>query len=124
LDRALEQRPDDLELLEERCRLFFEHFLPGEGEPAFRVLIARDPANAAAHHNHGSILYKLGRFDKAAGAYRRSIELRPDSASTYLHLGYALREAKNLTEAIHAWKKALELQPAEPLALQDAGSGS
>jgi GT2 family glycosyltransferase/tetratricopeptide (TPR) repeat protein/glycosyltransferase involved in cell wall biosynthesis len=125
LDRGIEQHPDDLELLEERCRLLFEHFPPSEAEAGFRALLAHDPANAAGHHNLGSVLYKLGRFEEAAAAYRRSIELRPDSASTYLHLGYALREANNVAEAVGAWNKALEIQPGEPLAtaaLRDVGS--
>jgi tetratricopeptide (TPR) repeat protein len=124
LEHAIEQQPSDLELLEDRCRLLFEHFPPADAEGAFRALLEHDPRNAAGYHNLGTILYKLGRFDEAAGAYRRSVELRPRSASTLLHLGYALREAGNVTEAIGAWKQALEIQPGDLLAtaaLQQAG---
>jgi tetratricopeptide (TPR) repeat protein len=116
LTQALDEHPGDLELLEERCRLLFEHFPPAEAEPVFQDLIQHDPQNAAGHHNLGTIHYKLGRFDEAASAYRRSIEFRPRSASTQVHLGYALREAGRINEAIDAWKQALEIQPDEPLA--------
>jgi tetratricopeptide (TPR) repeat protein len=116
LDRTLEQHPSDLELLEERCRLLFEHFSPAEAEVGFRTLLAHDPRNAAGHHNLGSILYKLGRFDDAASAYRQSIELRPHFASSHVHLGYALREAGRNSEAAAAWRQALDIQPGEPLA--------
>jgi tetratricopeptide (TPR) repeat protein len=90
LNGALEEHPGDLELLEERCRLLFEHFPAAEAEVGFRTLLDHDPQNAAGHHNLGTIHYKLGRFDEAASAYRRSIEFRPRSACTHLHLGYAL----------------------------------
>jgi superkiller protein 3 len=116
LNRALEEHPGDLELLEERCRLFFEHFPPDQAESVFQDLIQHDPQNAAGHHNLGTIHYKLGRFDEAASAYRRSIEFRPRSPSTHVHLGYALREAGKINEAIAAWKQALEIQPDDPLA--------
>jgi tetratricopeptide (TPR) repeat protein len=116
LNRALEEHPGDLELLEERCRLLFEHFPAAEAEPVFQDLLQHDPQNAAGHHNLGTIHYKLGRFDEAATAYRRSIEFRPRSAATHVHLGYALREAGKINEAMAAWKQAIDIQPGEALA--------
>src|SRR5262245_17703789 len=116
LNHAISEQPDNVELLEERCRLLFEHFTPDEAEAGFRALLEHDPQNAAGHHNLGSIEYKLGRFDQAANAYRRSIQLRPNSASTHLHLGYALREAGRIDDAIAAWRHALEIEPSDALA--------
>jgi superkiller protein 3 len=127
LSQAIEENPNNFELLEERCRLLFEHFPPTEAESVFQDLIQHDPQNAAGHHNLGTIHYKLGRFDEAASAYRRSIDFRPHSASTHLHLGYALREAGRINEAVAAWKQVLEIQPGEPLAtaaLQEALRGA
>lgn len=116
LNEALEEHPDNLDLLEERCRLLFEHFPADEAEAGFQDLLRHDPQNAAGYHNLGTMQYKLGRFDQAAIAYRRSVELRPHSASTHLHLGYALREAGKIDDAISAWRFVLEIQPGEPLA--------
>ena len=62
------------------------------------------------------MLYKLGRYDESAVSYRESLRLRPNSASTYLHLGYAHREAGRIQEATAAWEEALKLSPEDPLA--------
>ena len=118
LDAAIRVAPDDIELLERRCRLMFEHFQPAEAEPAFRELLARVPDDAAGHHNFGSILYKLGRFDEAASSYRRSLAIRPESASTYLHLGFALRESSERDEALAALREADRLAPNDPTILE------
>jgi len=117
--RLVEDVPHDPAFRERHCRLLFEHFAPCEAEPAFRDLISRDPQNAGAYHNLGSILYKLGRFDESTAAYRRSLELRPDCASTYLHLGYALREAGKLDEAVSAWERCLTIEPGNPIATEE-----
>jgi tetratricopeptide (TPR) repeat protein len=119
--RVVEETPNDRLFRELHCRLLFEHFVPSQAEPAFRELIARDPQNAAALHNLGSILYKLGRFDEATAAYRQSLELRPECALTYMHLGYALREAGNLDEAIAVWEKCLTVEPGNAIATEELG---
>ena len=72
--------------------------------------------NAPAHHNLGSVLYKLGRYDESAVGYRESLRLRPSSPATYLHLGHALREAGKLDEAKAAWQQALHLAPGDAAA--------
>jgi tetratricopeptide (TPR) repeat protein len=118
LNTAIQATPDDTALLECRCRLVFDRFPPSEAEFAFRDLLARDPQNAAAQHNLGSILYKLRRYDESAGAYRESLRVRPNSASTYLHLGYALRESGNLDAATAAWEEALKLAPNDQTVMQ------
>ena len=86
---------------------------------AYGEVHPRDPQNAGAHHNLGSILYKLGRFDESTAAYRQSLELRPDCASTLLHLGYALREAGKLDEAVAAWEKCLTIEPGNVITTEE-----
>ncbi len=117
--RVVEEVPNDRAFRERHCRLLFEHFAPSVAEPAFRELIARNPQNAAALHNLGSILYKLGRFDEGTAVYRQSLELRPDCASTYLHLGYALREAGKLDDAVATWEKCLTIEPGNSIATEE-----
>ena len=119
LEHALAERPHDHDLLERRCQLLFEHFSAEEAESAFRALIERDPQNAAAYHNLGSILFKLGRYDESVAAYRDSIRLRPQSAATYDHLAFALRESCNMPEAVAAWKTALAIDPNDPIATDE-----
>jgi Flp pilus assembly protein TadD len=122
--RVVEEVPNDPAFRERHCHLLFEHFAPSAAEPAFREVIARDPQNAAALHNLGSILYRLGRFDEAIATYRRSLELRPNSASTYLDLGFALREGAKVDDAIAAWNQAIGTAtgPGDSIALEASQS--
>jgi tetratricopeptide (TPR) repeat protein len=114
--RVIEEVPNNPSFRERHCHLLFEHFAPSVAEPAFRELIARDPHYAAALHNLGSILYKLGRFDESTLAYRESLKHRPNIAWSYLHLGYALREAGRRDECVAAWGQALKLEPQSAVA--------
>ena len=41
----------------------------------------------------------------AAEAYSRSLQLRPDSASTWVRLGDALRDVGRVGEAAEAWDR-------------------
>jgi GT2 family glycosyltransferase/tetratricopeptide (TPR) repeat protein len=111
LDLAIRERPDDLSLLEQNCELLFAHFSPAEAETALRTLLERDADNASAHHNLGSILYKLGRYEESAQCFRRSLALRPDSSSTYLHLGYALQKNDDTESALVSFERAIALDP-------------
>jgi GT2 family glycosyltransferase/tetratricopeptide (TPR) repeat protein len=88
LEAALRESPESIDPLQELCRLIFEHGTPQEGEAALRQLIRREPEDAAAWHNLGTVVCQLGRFDEAASAYRRSLELRPRHEPTIRQLEY------------------------------------
>jgi hypothetical protein len=59
----------------------------------------------------GLVLYDLGRFDAAALAYARALQLRPAFADAAFNRGNALREGLRVNEAIASFDLALELQP-------------
>jgi pentatricopeptide repeat protein len=88
LETALRDSPESIDPLQELCRLMFEHGAPDEAEAVLRQLIRREPGDAAAWHNLGTVVCQLGRFDEAAGAYRRSLELRPRHEPTIRQLEY------------------------------------
>jgi tetratricopeptide (TPR) repeat protein len=94
LECALREAPRELAPLRELCRLLFEHFPPADAVQALRQLSERDPGDAAAHHNLGAAYCRLGLFDRAAEAYRRSLELRPDCPLTIRHLESAIAESR------------------------------
>ena len=75
------------------------------------VFSTATPATPRRSTISGSLLYKLGRFDESAAAYRRSLDLRAESASTYLHLGFALRESGKGDAALAAFHEAVRLAP-------------
>ncbi|MEI2419050.1 tetratricopeptide repeat protein, partial [Arthrospira platensis SPKY2] len=52
-----------------------------------------------AHHRLGEALEELGRFDEAIVAYRRSVELQPESTGSILSLSRVLRRVGRVEEA-------------------------
>ncbi|ULB45237.1 tetratricopeptide repeat protein, partial [Limnospira fusiformis KN01] len=52
-----------------------------------------------AHHRLGEALEELGRFDEAIEAYRRSLELQPESTGSVLSLSRVLRRVGRVEEA-------------------------
>src|SRR5262249_47018556 len=73
-----------------------------------------EPDQAEAHTKLGIVLWTQGRYDEAAAACHRSLELRPDHAESHYTLGIALRAQGRYDEAAAAYRRALELKPALP----------
>jgi tetratricopeptide (TPR) repeat protein len=61
------------------------------------------------------VLKDLGKYDQAIEAFRRCIELKPDSAEVFTNLGLVFRKAGRNQEAIEAFTQALEINPARAL---------
>ena len=59
----------------------------------------------------GDLLLEKGRFSEAAEAYRKMVELKPDSAPAYHKWGLALAAQDKHAEAIEKYRKAVELKP-------------
>ena len=56
-------------------------------------------------------LFALGRFDQAAAAFERAVELRPTLAYAWNWLGVTRYHQGKSTEAVHAFTRATELVP-------------
>ena len=62
----------------------------------------------------------LGRLlNEAERAYRQSLRFRSDNPTTYLYLGYALKESGRVVEAVSAFEQVLRLSPGHPAALAE-----
>lgn len=79
-----------------------------------------EPSFAAAHHDRGVILSRLGRMEEALPAFHKALELRDDPA-TRNALGTALCRLDRCGEAIPHFEKAVELAPRFLEALQNLG---
>jgi tetratricopeptide (TPR) repeat protein len=61
----------------------------GDHAPALELyeeFLAKYPRQAGAHMNYGHTLKTVGRLDEAIGAYRKAIELRPQTGEAYWSL--------------------------------------
>ncbi len=107
---------DDRDALECRSQFSFQHGSIEEARAALVQLIARDPENAAALHNLGTILLRADRPQEAVQYYENSLRLRPRSALTYLHLGHAHAAQGAWEPAVAAWQTVCALATDQELA--------
>lgn len=92
---------------------------------AYKRLLARDPAGAAAYAGLGAALTAAGRGDEAVAAYRQLMKLPGAPASGWCDLARLLlprasRDPADWSEANEALRKARQAMPTspEPLILQ------
>ena len=61
---------------------------------------------------YGHALKESGNVVEAETAYRKSIDLDPDSADAHLQLGHALKIQGRIDEAVGSYFRSLALDPA------------
>ena len=116
IERATAECPNDRAALEAKCQILFDSGHSARAEEALRFLVENYPNEPSAHHNLGTLLLRLKRYDDAASSFRQALRHRADAPATYLHLGYALKESGRIDEAIAAWQQVLRLAPGDPSA--------
>jgi tetratricopeptide (TPR) repeat protein len=70
-----------------------------------------DPQNPLIYNHYGVVMLRQGKFDAAAAALRKSIELRPDYAEPHKWLGEVLERQNRPAEAIEQYQRALAAEP-------------
>ena len=70
--------------------------------------IRNDPM---VHFNLGASLYNKGQAERAAQEFQKVIEIQPDLADAYKHLGFCKLSLNDIPGAIASMKKYLELAP-------------
>jgi tetratricopeptide (TPR) repeat protein len=83
--------------------------------PRAASLLERAVANdapASAWFDLGLVRQDLRDYDRAAAAYRKALEKRPDHAEAVLNLGTVLQEKGDLDGAMAAYGDAYRLRPA------------
>ena len=113
------QDDDELQLLRRKVAAILSKELsshrrekrPAEAAEVAYLLLQIDPENvpaltAVAHH-----LYQTHAFTDSANYYQRVLELKPDSATHWLHLARASHRAGDLATASAAVTRSRELAP-------------
>ena len=118
LENKFKQKPQDLDLLRELCRLHFEQSSPETSLDVLQRLAKQDPHDASAFHNLGTAYLQLNRYEDAVNNYKRSLELRPQSPETWNLLGHAYQNGGDSQSAKKAWRETLRLFPSHPEAAQ------
>lgn len=79
----------------------------------------RNPQSEEAHYNLGQALIRLGRFQEAAEAITAALKIA-EQPQFHEKLGDCLRQLGRLEEAATHFVRAVDLEPANPLALSSA----
>ncbi len=72
-------------------------------------------SDARALYKEAFSHFTRGEFDQAVAGYRRCLEVDPGNANAWSGLAMALSRLDDLDGAIEAGRKAVELDPDEPL---------
>jgi len=70
-----------------------------EAEKLLKELTTRDPTLSGPWVNLGSVYAELGDDAAAAAAYKRAVEVNPDSCAAYIELGVLARRAGDFLSA-------------------------
>ncbi len=81
-----------------------------EAVAAYQSAIAHNPSFHWSHYKLGEALEKLGRWEEAATAYWRLVELCP-RGEYYQQLGELLVKQEKWDEAITVYRQAIEINP-------------
>ena len=73
---------------------------------AYREILDKNPSSIVAWTNLGNVEMRLGRHAAAESAFRKALELDPDSADTLNNLAWLLYEEKRVDEAEPLARKA------------------
>ena len=92
------------------------------GGDALKKVIELEPSNVSGHNDLGAAYLQMGRYDEAAAAFQRALEIQP-IAQTYTNLGITYAYAGKYAEAIPAFEKAVELNPNAEMFIGNLGDG-
>jgi Tfp pilus assembly protein PilF len=67
------------------------------------------------HFANGLGLYGKNDYEAALGELAKAVEMDPQFADAYLAMGHSLHKLRRMPEAVEAIKKAIAINPQEPL---------
>ena len=92
-----------------------------DAEPAFAALREEGPEDGNLIHDHAVCLFQLGRQMEALRELDRAVELEPDHPYRYASRAWIRAALKDVDGAIADYRKALELDPDDAIALNNLG---
>jgi tetratricopeptide (TPR) repeat protein len=111
---ALQQAPDDHELLANLSTALLAMGRVGEAFQQLEIALHLSPGEVDLHYNLGNAFIKANEPEKAECAYRRALALVPTHFEALNNLGLLLKKKGALEEAAAFFKKGIENAPLRP----------
>jgi tetratricopeptide (TPR) repeat protein len=87
--------------------------LDGQVETLYAKAKRIDPQNSLLYNYYGVVMLRQGKYDAAAVALRKALELRPDYAEPHKWLGEIMERQNRPAEAIEQYQRALAAEPSD-----------
>jgi TolB-like protein len=117
-DRAVALAPGEADGYAARGFLRYNYAWDWAGAQSdFARALELDPNNGALLRRYGNLLKSLGRLPESIAIAKKSSEVDPLSAPTWMSLGLGLIYNKNFPEAHEAIRRGLEIQPEDTFGL-------
>jgi tetratricopeptide (TPR) repeat protein len=106
--------------------VFFERGYPDQAEAFFRLALKDDPSSAESLYGIGSVYLQQKKDREARESFERSIQLHASYPGTlpnaWNNLGILSAREGNTAAAIEYFQRALQIDPAHPIALLNLGN--
>lgn len=109
--KAVELKPDSIDLRYALGSLYWKQIRFGDAEREFLEILRRVPNEPRASFNLGDIYLSKGFAEKAVALLENSVKAFPDNFDTRLASGRAYLAVKNYDKAIENLKIAINLRP-------------
>ena|SRR5215469_15072395 len=83
-----------------------------QAEKLYRQVLRADAASFPALHMLGFLKAQQGRYDDAIALLSKAVRKNPADAAALAHYAHALMAARRSNEALAAYDRLLEMQPA------------
>ncbi len=110
------QTQSSTEQLYREARAAVQHGDLALAEQKYLKLTRRTPQDAKAYHNLGAVYFREIKYQEAAAALEKAVQLNPSLPITQVLLGRAYYELRQNSKAATALEAALRLKPGDPQA--------
>lgn len=111
LRTKLEARPDDVLLVLELARFYYDQGDRSRAEKQFRRVLELDPRNLVGLVRLGTVLNEAGKSDEALKQFDAALAIEPRSVDTLCRKGQALYALKRHEEAVRLYVEAKKIDP-------------
>jgi Flp pilus assembly protein TadD len=119
--RALRQRPDDVDALNNLGAALANLGRLADAASCYEQALRLQPDKAEVYYNYANALRISGRYPEAIRLYAQAVRYRPEMPEGHNNLAISLRRQGRLAEAMISARRALELRPGYPTALVNLG---
>jgi tetratricopeptide (TPR) repeat protein len=114
----LQREPKNIRVHNFLAFAYAQTFQPEKADAEFHRSMEFAPDDFATLNKYGLFLMQRGRYQEAIERFRDTIEINPENVQGYIGIGEAYRQSGDLPKALDWYRRALRLDPNEPIAKQ------